>query len=265
MPRSACTIVKLLALFALVCFPAGVRAQEVPAPPSGTSVASTGNEAMAFNAAKKPPNLDELAKKIEKDREKALARIGEIDKKVNPILEETAKKTFGIEKEEYAVLKMQSESRRSASFFSRQRNLDRNDVDAILDYFDGAYAALQSGDYWYGEEERLVQEDASLFGTLQTEVLKNVQMRADGAEILAMIEERKQLVSKLGASQPLYRYLTERRQWWTSYPEYLESLKTDVETASQYIGEDQGGGGGGGWGEDGGGWGARTGRVGGRR
>jgi hypothetical protein len=255
----------------MACLPAGGRAQPLPpasapASPSGTPSSSTGSDAMAFNATKKPPNLDELVKKIEKERETAIARIAEIDKKVNPILEETAKKTFGIEKEEYAVLKMQSESRRSASFFSRQRNLDRNDLGAILDYFDGAYAALQSGDYWYGEEERLVQEDASLFGTLQAEVLKNVQTRPDGAEILAMIEERKQLVSKLGTSQPLYRYLTERRQWWTSYPEYVESLKTDVEAASQYMGEEnQGGGGGGGWGGDGGGWSGRRGGGMGRR
>jgi hypothetical protein len=242
MLRSACLTVNLLAT---VLFLGGVeaRAQQAPA----AAPAPAGGD-LSLNAAKAPQNLDELVKKIEKEREEAIARIEVIDKKVNPVLEDTAKKTFGIEKDEYAVLKMQSESRRSASFFSRQRNLDRNDVQGILEYFDGAYAALQSGDYWYGEEERLVQEDASLFGTLQAEVLKNVQARPDGAEILAMIEERKQLVAKLGTSQPLYRYLTERRQWWTSYPEYMEALKTDVETSAHYRGEEAQGGGGGVWG-----------------
>jgi len=129
-------------------------------------------------------------------------------------------------------LRMQAESK-STDFFNRQRRLDRTNIEGVVAYFDEAYSSISSGQFWFGREESLVPEDSALFEKMKQDVLAAVAKRPEGSKILDMLTERDTLKSKLNENLPLYKYLSERREWWRFYPEYMTQVKSDFEGQSK--------------------------------
>ncbi len=176
-----------------------------------------------------PPQPQKIMLQIKKDNEEALKRIQEIENTVYPIQEETAQKLFGLQKGEYTFLRMQSETPQSAAqFFEKQKNIDRDSFAGVASYFDETFEALQAGEYWVGREGSLVNDDSALFGELQGKVMEEMQKRPDGQKLVQMLAERDMLMNKLKTSKPLYKYFSERRMWWKSYPEYETVVKEEV-------------------------------------
>ena len=172
-------------------------------------------------------NVNELVKKVQVQNENAKKRILEIDAYVNPILGEVAAELYGIKPEEFLFLMKQSQSRRSAGVFRKQRAADTQTPEGILEYFDKAYAAIRAKEYWYGREESLVPQDAALYQTMKTDVLAAIAKRPDGVKIQEMLTERETLLSRLNANLPLFNYLVERREWWKTYPDYMQAVQEE--------------------------------------
>ncbi|MDD5261659.1 MAG: hypothetical protein PHD76_07385 [Methylacidiphilales bacterium] len=177
----------------------------------------------------------ELVKRVKKENDDAAKRISEIDKIVNPIMEETAVKLYGIKPEEFRFLRMQSQSQAPSTFFSKQRRLDTSSIDGIVQYFDDAYQALQAQEFWFGREETLVPQDAQLYETMKADVLGSIASRPDGSKILDMLNERAQLEAKLNSNLPLYTYLSQRREWWKYYPDYKKAVESDSKVKSEQM------------------------------
>jgi hypothetical protein len=167
--------------------------------------------------------------KIKKENDEAIKRITEIENAVFPVQEETAQKLFGLQKGVFTFLRMQSQTPQSAAqFFEKQKNIDRDTFEGVASYFDETFQALQAGEYWVGREGSLVNDDAALFTELQGKVMDEIRKRPDGEKIVQMLAERDMLMNKLKTSKPLYKYFSERRMWWKSYPEYETVVKEDV-------------------------------------
>jgi hypothetical protein len=189
-------------------------------PPTPTPSAPT-DKAVAANPA-------QMLKDLQEKNQRIRARIQEIENILFPIEEEIAKRNFFFTTGEYAFLRIQSEtSRTSSRFFEAQSRVDRDSWDAAAAYFDLAYDALKDGYLWVGREQSLVGEDTKLFNDLQTKVREEMEKRPDAEKLLQLITERDQLRQALQTSGPLLKYLTERRLWWRSYPDYVDTVKKD--------------------------------------
>lgn len=206
-------------LLILTLVPAfGLLAQD--APPAGTDEKKDG-----------PTRPEEMIKKIREENEQAYARILEIEAIIYPAQDEAVVKLFGLQKGEFDFLRMQSESPKSANdYFRKQQRMDRGDMTGIAAYFDEMYEAIQAKEYWIGRESSLVGDDGALFNELKGKVMEELAKTPDGQKVLAMITERDMLIGKLKTSQPLYKYFSERRLWWKSYPEYETVVKEDIDS-----------------------------------
>ncbi len=178
---------------------------------------------------------NELVKRVKKENDDAAKRISEIDKIVNPIMEETAVKLYGIKPEEFRFLRMQAQSQAPSAYFTKQRRADAGSIEGIVDYFDEAYQALQAQEFWFGREESLVPQDAQLYESMKADVLGSIATRSDGAKILDMLNERAQLEAKLNSNLPLYTYLSQRREWWKYYPDYKRAVEGDSKVKTEQM------------------------------
>jgi hypothetical protein len=204
-----------------------LSAQTVP-----VSIPPTGAETATLTApATKPEPLTmpkELLEKVKKENDEAVKRIAEIDATVYPIQEDIAQKLFGLRVGEYTFLRMQTQAPQVASqYFEKLKNSDSNSFEGMAVYFDETFEALQAGEFWVGREGGLVQEDVSLFKELQAKVLVEQAKRLDGEKLNRMMAEREILLTKLKTSQPLFKYFSERRQWWRNHPDYESVVKKD--------------------------------------
>jgi DNA repair exonuclease SbcCD ATPase subunit len=196
------------------------QGQSPTATPTPTPSAPT-DKAIAANPA-------QMLKDLQEKNQQIRTRIQEIENILFPIEEEIAKRNFFFTSGEYAFLRIQSEtSRTSSRFFEVQGRVDRDSWDAAAAYFDLAYDALKDGYLWVGREQSLVGEDTKLFNDLQTKVREEMEKRPDAEKLLQLITERDQLRQALQTSGPLLKYLTERRLWWRSYPDYVDTVKKD--------------------------------------
>jgi hypothetical protein len=197
---------------------------EANPPAAETPAASTA--APAPPPTKAPANTQQLLESMLKEETAAKARIKEIEAIVFPIQDEIAQKQFFFSPGEYAFLRMQSETASStAKFFEAQRRIDQDSWEGVADAFDIAYEAIRQGQLWVGREQSLVAEDAALYSDLKSKVTAAIQQRPDGKKIMALIEERDQLLNRTKASGPMLKYLSERRQWWERYPEYMQTVR----------------------------------------
>jgi hypothetical protein len=163
-------------------------------------------------------------------RQKAVRRIMEIDRIIEPVMAKTATELFRITTEEYEFLRLQAQSKNSAQVLTKTlKGIDYDEVLQKLDYFDAAYAALQSGQYWIGQEQDLIPKDAELYQAMQVEIEKALSKTEDGRRTLALVVEREELVTQLQQPKPILEYFIERRRWWDAFPEYKKNLKKTKE------------------------------------
>lgn len=159
-------------------------------------------------------------------RQKAVKRIMEIDATIEPVLARTAAELFKITPDEYQFLRLQAMSENSAQVLKKTlEGVNYDEVLQLLDYFDAAYAALQSGQYWIGQEESLIPKDKQLYEAMQVEIEKALSATEEGRKVLALIVEREELVQELDQPKPILEYLVERRKWWDAFPGYKDVLK----------------------------------------
>jgi hypothetical protein len=207
---------------------AALHAQEAPAeasPPASVPPAAAADAAVPSKT-KPPSNAQQMLENLLKEETQAKARIKEIEAIVFPIQDEIAQKQFFFSPGEYAFLRMQSEtSGTSGKFFEAQRRIDQDSWAGVADAFDIAYEAIRQGQLWVGREQSLLAEDAALYGDLKSKVTAAIQQRPDGAKIMDLINERDQLLNRAKASGPMLKYLSERRQWWERYPEYMQTVR----------------------------------------
>ncbi|NJK91781.1 MAG: hypothetical protein HC904_08145 [Blastochloris sp.] len=215
-----------------------LSAQVGSSPEAGAGGSFSAPAAPAEERPKTPPKPQEMIAKIKKENSEAIARIKEIEAFVYPIQEEEAQKTFGLEKGEFTFLRMQTEVPQSASeYFQKRQSIDRDSMDGIVAFFDETYEALQAGELWVGREGGLVNEDSALYNELLTKVMEGIQKRADGEKIIKMLAERDMLLAKLKTSKPLYKYFSERRLWWKSYPDYEQTIRVNQGVKAQELEE----------------------------
>jgi len=212
----------------LVCCLALLAAPQLRAQETATEGAAPAPAAETPPAAKpkQPANAGQMLTQMREEETRAKARIREIESIVFPIQDEIAQKQFFFGQGEFAFLRMQTESgKTSAKFFEAQARIDQDSWAGVADAFDIAYEALREGKLWVGREQSLIAEDAALFADLNAKVMAAIQSRPDGAKIMAMIEERDRLMNQSKSSAPMLKYLSERRQWWKGYPEYMQAVQ----------------------------------------
>lgn len=171
--------------------------------------------------------------KMKGERNKILARIKQIDAIIIPIQEKLVVEVVGLDVDEYRALKMQAENSSVGSqYFPKLRKGYTADLGGASAYFDEAYEALSKGKLWVGREEKLIQDDVALLASVDVDVTEAMMKLPNGRELVALMQERADLRSKLEASSPLFNYLVERRRWWSAYPDYIDTLKADHPAAT---------------------------------
>lgn len=206
-----------LALGCWWAFTQVLPAQQENLPPDSSPAGKEASGTLQANAR----NARELLKKLNEENAKNEKRILEIEGILFPYEDRLAQELFFLSPGEFTFLRKQTEAAQVANqFFQAQSRLDRSTWDGVSLFFDLAYDALQAGYLWVGRENELVAQDAQLFNDLQTKVQEEMARRPEGAEMLKLARERQELLTKMKSSGPLLKYLTERRQWWKSYPDY---------------------------------------------
>ncbi|MEM9443748.1 MAG: hypothetical protein AAGA18_00215 [Verrucomicrobiota bacterium] len=176
--------------------------------------------------ANKEKKINEFIEKVQVQLVKALDRIEEIDKIVDPYLEKIVQQEFLLKASEYQMLKKQSENASIAKKFFEKANKQQDDTfSATVQYLDNAYEALKVGELWIGSEGSLVEKDAKLFKYVKSEAIKVAATMEGGAEILELINERDELISKFDRISPLFDYYLDRQEWWQYYQDYQDELK----------------------------------------
>jgi hypothetical protein len=207
--------------------PVGSGTMRPPATAAASSPAKdSGNEFTL--GSQSVGNVGELIKKVGEQNDTAKKRIAEIDAYVNPILGGIANQLYGISDDEYQFLMSESRARRSAMVFRRQQQADSQTQAGILEYYNSAYTALQGRDFWFGNEQSLVPQDNALYQLMKTDIMAALAKRPDGEKIRGMLTERETLASRLSTNLPLYNYLSQRRKWWTNYPEYMKAVQQEA-------------------------------------
>jgi|GEM_PF-877702 len=223
--QTSLTTLAVLLLFGLVPLagqdtPAGTEPAPAPAPDAGAQP-----EAPEVKAS----NARELLEKLNAEAKRDAERIKEIESILFPYEDKVAMELFFMASGEYAFLRRQSESARTAGrFFQAQQQIDRSSWDGVSIFFDTAYDAMRSGYLWVGREQGLINEDVQLFNDLRTKVQEEMAKRPDGQAMLKLAQERDALLGKSRASAPLLKYFNERRQWWKGYPDYEATVKESV-------------------------------------
>lgn len=210
----------------LACCLAVLAAPQLPAQETSPAETSPPPAAPPAPKPKQPASAAQMLAQMQEEETRAKARIKEIESIVFPIQDEIAQKQFFFNKGEFAFLRMQTESgKTSAKFFEAQSRIDQDSWAGVAEAFDIAYEAMREGKLWVGREQSLISEDAALFADLNAKVLAAIRERPDGAKIMDMIEERDRLMNQSRASGPMLKYLSERRLWWTAYPEYMQAVQ----------------------------------------
>jgi len=172
-------------------------------------------------------NVPKLVQSMDAYVESVMEKVRELDQTIARAFATEASTLFGISEEEYLFLHQQSnvDSAPLTQFFKSGRRSSLNPIEEANRYFENAYQAITSGEYWFGREESLLVKDRQLYEQINQAVAAKLAKTEEGMKILDLRKERQALLSSLEEQAPLYEYLVERRQWWRYYPDYRDLLQ----------------------------------------
>lgn len=175
-----------------------------------------------------PSNADLIAKRVEtfkKVQAETIQRLGEINKKLLPFKESIAEK-LGVSATEYRFLRIEARNPDVAkAYFKNFRERMKKSYVTINGYFEGANVALSKNNLWYGNEESLIDHDATLLSTLESEIVKNFDLLPNGAEMKALLDEQTQLEDKLAHPDEIALYYLSRKGWFAGNPDYMQAVE----------------------------------------